>query len=78
VRDLILYVCCVCLFLQRRDAMKLQDRVTGAFGDKHSDDSDDETGEGSKGLVQGSAEEMILAAKIALLQAVFAHIISRS
>ena len=34
--------------------MKIQDRVTGAFGDKLSDDSDDETGEASKGLVMGS------------------------
>jgi hypothetical protein len=38
---------------ERRDAMKIQDRVTGAFGDKHSDDSDDELGEGAKGLEGG-------------------------
>ena len=33
--------------------MKIQDRVTGAFGDKLSDDSDDELGDGQKGLVMG-------------------------
>jgi len=38
---------------QRRDAMKIQDHVTGAFGDKLSDDSDDELGDGQKGLVMG-------------------------
>ena len=38
---------------ERRDAMKIQDRITGAFGDKLSDDSDDETGEASKGLDKG-------------------------
>jgi len=38
---------------ERRDAMKIQDRVTGAFGDKHSDDSDDELGDAAKQLDKG-------------------------
>lgn len=30
---------------QRREALKITDRLTGAFGEKHKDDSDDELGE---------------------------------
>jgi len=65
-RFCLLFVCGS--LLQRRDAMKLQDRVTGAFGDKHSDDSDDETGEATQGLIMGShthAEERRACSRLA-------------
>ena len=55
------------IVFQRRDAMKITDRLTGAFGEKHKDDSDDELGDEAQNpedFEQKQAEDK-LAAKAA-------------